>query len=568
MKKFMKYVLLGLMLISMCVGIPNIPVYASSSSMLPNVNGSYYIKGYCYGVHDSANKRVYVYYDEGCTNRNSREYISATTDECYIIGTSSGTNNILVSYPTSSQRKTRWTVMATFTFANSYSVKYASGGISTYKFASGSYPYGSISKNDEVRVYETRSGYTRVLYPISGGYKFAWIRTSDANKYLQSSRSLTYKNISEGIYKISTALNNEYVLDVNNYAKFNGGNVEIYPYHGTENEHWGIFSVGGGYYKIIDMNSGKALDVSGGGSASGTNVQIWEQNNTNAQKWRFVDAGNGYYYLVNAAGCYLDVQNGTVSNGNNVWVYTGNETNAQKWRLSFVRNSSSGNNSSGNNSNGNVSYGTYTGVRYDNIGLSSQRVMALNKAKNMVTIRWTAPADFPTWCSKSGSYNRVWATDGTSNTKFVKGKTYTGIPYSMKNHSWDDEIWKNTVNSLTTSKMTGKYYSHGKSTTANGIDCSYFVYSAFKYAVPSYGLSYQTTGTMLNSRYYRKINLNDMKPGDIFLKSGHVMMYVGRSGNSYAVFEADAGDSKCSYNVYSYNTIKGYQYYRFRGFND
>ena len=216
-----------------------------------------------------------------------------------------------------------------------------------------------------------------------------------------------------------------------------------------------------------------------------------------------------------------------------------------------------------------VDFAAYTGVRYDNTGLSNQRVRALDKAKNMVTIRWMAPADFPTWCRKNGNYNEVRATDGTKSTKFLKGKTYTGIPYSMKNYSWDDEIWKEKLRSLTAFEMTGIYYLvHRKSTTANGINCSYFVYSAFKYAVPSYDFVYQPTRTMLNSLYYKKIKLSQMKPGDIFLKNGHVMLYAGKNGSGYAVFESDARDSKCSYNVYSYNKISQYQYYRFKGFDD
>ena len=52
------------------------------------------------------------------------------------------------------------------------------------------------------------------------------------------------------------------------------------------------------------------------------------------------------------------------------------------------------------------------------------------------------------------------------------------------------------------------------------------------------------------------------------MKSGHVMMYVGRNGNKYAVFEADAGDSKCSYNEHYYSTISKYYCYRFKGFGD
>ena len=327
-------------------------VSASSVNMFPAVNKFYVIKGYCYRVHDVARKRVNVYYNESCSSRSKNEYVDARTDECYIVGRSSRNNNVEITYPTKTGRKDRWTSMEVFTSASSYKIRYATARISSYKFASTSYGYGSISKNDQVRVYETWKGYVRVLYPISGGYKLAWIRESDANRYLATSRnsgSTNYVNISNGTYKIETALNTSYVLDVNNYATSNGGNVEIYPYHNTNNEKWRISSLGNGYYRITDCNSGKVLDVSGGGSASGTNVQIWESNNTNAQKWRFISAGNGYYYIVNANGCYLDVQNGTVRNGNNVWVYTQNNTKAQKWKLDGVSIGSNSDNSTNQN---------------------------------------------------------------------------------------------------------------------------------------------------------------------------------------------------------------------------
>ncbi len=565
MKKVVQYLMMGFILIALWSGITGIQVNAASSDLLPEVNGSCYIKGYCYRVDEISGKKVNVFADEACSQRNKNEYISAGTDENYIFVVSRNYNNIKVSYPTSRGRKKRWTFLSRFTSATSCTIKYAKVRILTYKFASTKYSYGSISASDKVWVYETWKGYTRVVYPISGGYKFAWIKSSDAERYLESAEIRDRKTISEGIYKIATALNTQYVLDVNNYAKFNGGNVEIYPYHETANEQWRITSLGNGYYKITDTNSGKVLDVSGGGSASGTNVQIWEPNGTDAQKWYFLDAGNGYYYIVNAAGCYLDVQNGTVQNANNVWVYTRNTTNAQKWKITQIKNTS---NDSNGETSGHISYAAYRGVRYDNIGLSSQRVAALNKAKSMVTIQWTAPVDFPTWCSAKGVYNQVQAVDGTKSRKFIKGKTYTGIPYSMKDHTWDEKKWSENLKSLTTGKMTAKDSRNGKTTTAHGMDCSYFVYTAFKSAVPSYGLNYQTTKTMLNSRYYKQISLNQMKPGDLFLKNGHVMMYVGKNGSKYAVFEADAGDSKCSYNEYSYTTIKRYQYYRFRGFND
>ena len=225
---------------------------------------------------------------------------------------------------------------------------------------------------------------------------------------------------------------------------------------------------------------------------------------------------------------------------------------------------------------GTPTYAPYTGVDFMNANISSQRKAALTKAMQMVQILWTCPADFPTWRSSKGVLNTVTATDGTSAQKFVKGKKYTGIPYSMVWHYYDDISWNNDVNSgkVTTSYMTGTYsaYNNGN-TTAKGSDCSYFVYLAIK-AANAGAVEYETTYTIKNSsKYYTKISWDALKPGDIFNANGsgqnHAMMFVGMSGSKYAVFECDAGDSKCSYNTYSKSwlTSNGYNCYRFNGFD-
>lgn len=256
------------------------------------------------------------------------------SDELTLLGSySNGTFKVRYNITGSSRTKEGYVYKSAIVVKTSGTQKIANQKITTYKRPGGG-TYGYISKGDLCLLMGEKNGYTQVRYPAGRIYKFAWI------KY--SATASNYSNISNGTYKIATALNTSYVLDVNNYATFNGGNVEIYPYHNTNNEKWRIEGAGNGYYKIIDSNSGKALDVNGGSSASGTNVQIWEFNNSNAQKWRFINAGSGYYYIVNANGCYLDVQGGTVKNGNNVWVYTQNKSNAQKWKLSQVSVSNSG----------------------------------------------------------------------------------------------------------------------------------------------------------------------------------------------------------------------------------
>ncbi|MCD8050957.1 MAG: hypothetical protein LUE89_04675 [Clostridiales bacterium] len=110
------------------------------------------------------------------------------SDELYVVATSSSyPNSIKVSYPTSSGRKTGWISKSKIVLSSTGKTKWATKKITTYRRNSTAKTYGSISKYDKVTVLGTKGSYTQVKYPISGGYKFAWIKTTDANKYLSTS---------------------------------------------------------------------------------------------------------------------------------------------------------------------------------------------------------------------------------------------------------------------------------------------------------------------------------------------------------------------------------------------
>lgn len=217
-----------------------------------------------------------------------------------------------------------------------------------------------------------------------------------------------------------------------------------------------------------------------------------------------------------------------------------------------------------------VSYAPYKGVRYDNQGLSKARMAALNKAKKMVTIRWKAPCSFPTWADGNGTSSEAVAEDGTRSRKFVEGKTYTGVPYSMADHSYDNTAWASLLKKgITKKSMTAKFGTNPKAGTAKGIDCSYFVYQSLGSAVGFDKIEYQVTTTMQNSKYYKRIKWGKIKPGDVLISPQHTMLYVGTVGNGFAIFEASSYESKCSYKVYPKEYItSNYKCYKFKGFSD
>ena len=146
----------------------------------------------------------------------------------------------------------------------------------------------------------------------------------------QSEGSVT---ISSGAYAIASAVNTNFVVDVDGGKTDNMRNVQLWQDGSANQQKFQITHVSDGYYKIIATHSGKALDIANGSNREGTNIWQYEYNGSAAQLWRFINAGNGYYYIKSKLGLYLDAYNGTASNGNNVWGYSLNKSNAQKWKL-------------------------------------------------------------------------------------------------------------------------------------------------------------------------------------------------------------------------------------------
>lgn len=447
------------------------------------------------------------------------------------------------------------------TFAISSQIPSRSGysflGWSTSKSASSPsfYPNQPVSLSANVTLYAVwKSGSIKTSYstPLSSGTK----------------------------YYISPACATGSVLDVDGGNTSSETNLQIWQKANVLNQQFEARHNGSGYYYFVDVNSGLAIDVSAGIPCSGQNVQLYSVNKSDAQLFRLISAGNGYYYIqskLNPA-YYLDVENAHSSNGTNVHLYVGNYSIAQKFKFTKVSTSA------------NTGYATYNGVNYESIlknALSSgeiskteynNRISVLTEAKEMVTVLWTAPVSFHTWKSSSGSYNSnkkmVYKGSPSSYSMFVKGVTYQGIPYAANagsnkynDYSWNSLITKSEIKKSDLEGTVNYLGTNRSQCTSKGVDCSGFVYNAYK-TLDNYKLGYLTTSGLLKSSSWKKINSSSAMPGDILLKSGHVMIYVGKtSSGKIAVMESTAdgynGFSGCRY--YEFNSVSGYDYYRFTG---
>ena len=138
--------------------------------------------------------------------------------------------------------------------------------------------------------------------------------------------------------------------------------------------------------------------------------------------------------------------------------------------------------------------------------ISAARKKVLERAKEMVEVKWTSPITFLGWRAKA-SYT------------IKKGSTNTGIPYSQTyNQVRSGKEFKNVLSKMPYSykqKMENKYITMPK----YGNDCSGFVSAAL-------GIERKTTRSLPNCT--KQISYNDLKPGDIINKAGsHVILFAG-----------------------------------------
>lgn len=236
----------------------------------------------------------------------------------------------------------------------------------------------------------------------------------------------------------------------------------------------------------------------------------------------------------------------------------------------------------------NISFADYTGIDYTSELLKlykngyiskveyNNRLAVLNKAKEMALLEWRAPVSFYTWRSSKLAYNSNSAMVSEDSTKtpsrfdkFVKGVTYVGIPYAANANSnrYGVEEWMDLLNdeNIHASKLCGtvNYLNiERKNCTSKGIDCSGLVYRAMD-TLPQYTSGYLTTATLMQSTAYTTVK--NPLPGDILVKNGHAMIYVGTQSNGkICVFEAVAdgenGFSGCRY--YEHRSVSGYIFRR------
>lgn len=107
---------------------------------------------------------------------NSDGYIDCKSDTIYIIKIIDNTI-AYVKYPVSGGYKYRYVYLKDIMLGGvaPYETHRANAKLTTYRYSIGSTTFGSVYRNDRVIYIGTVNGRVQFLYPVSGGYKLAFI---------------------------------------------------------------------------------------------------------------------------------------------------------------------------------------------------------------------------------------------------------------------------------------------------------------------------------------------------------------------------------------------------------
>lgn len=311
------YSMAGLMLFMACISVNLLSVRAATTTNWVPVT-CYTIPTGRVNTYNLSNGR-YTY----------TGYIDGAADKCVIQQIRSD-GYCKVKYPVSRGYRTAYTQSSNFFSDVNFSTKTMRIGASktVYRRSNLSQSLGTVYSSDNVIIVGTSGNKTQIIYPVSGGYKMGWV----SGKY--STNSVQDANIQDGYYRIESALDFNFVLDVYGAYMDNGANIQIYRNLGLKNQIFLVRRQSDGYYTITAVHSGKALDVAGNGQTSGTNIMQYEAHGGDNQKWKIIQTSDGRCSFISKCnGLYLDVEGGNVVGGTNVRCWTGNESNAQKFRL-------------------------------------------------------------------------------------------------------------------------------------------------------------------------------------------------------------------------------------------
>ena len=110
------------------------------------------------------------------------------------------------------------------------------------------------------------------------------------DEYIDATQIWTLTEIGgeKGVYSICTSVNKRQGMDVADWSKNDGAQVQLYEYSGHRNQQFIVVEKGDGYYQFVSRLSGKVIEIPSSSKDNGEWIKLYDNNGTNTQQWKFV----------------------------------------------------------------------------------------------------------------------------------------------------------------------------------------------------------------------------------------------------------------------------------------
>ena len=148
--------------------------------------------------------------------------------------------------------------------------------------------YGKSGLSGDYKLQNRNSGKFLDLENNNTDNKTAIVQYDD--EYIDATQIWTLTEIGgeKGVYSICTSVNKRQGMDVADWSKNNGAQVQLYEYNGNRNQQFIVVEKGDGYYQFVSRLSGKVIEIPSSSKDNGEWIKLYDNNGTNTQQWKFV----------------------------------------------------------------------------------------------------------------------------------------------------------------------------------------------------------------------------------------------------------------------------------------
>ena len=108
---------------------------------------------------------------------------------------------------------------------------------------------------------------------------------------VDASQTWTFTEVmkGKGVYSICSYGNKNRGMDVADFSKENGAQVQLYDYLGNNHQQFILYDCGEGYYQLVARNSGKVVEIPQSSKGNGEWIKIYDNNGSHTQQWAVVE---------------------------------------------------------------------------------------------------------------------------------------------------------------------------------------------------------------------------------------------------------------------------------------